>query len=68
MTVDPNSINGVVSYAYDPVGNRAQKTSTLPGMPGGLSNHNANDQLTTDTYDTNGRVPQVPAFGTWVLG
>jgi RHS repeat-associated protein len=51
---DPNSINGVVSYAYDPVGNRTQKTSTLPGMPGGLSNYNANDQLSTDTYDADG--------------
>jgi RHS repeat-associated protein len=51
---DPHSINGVVSYAYDPVGNRTQKTSTLPGMPGGLSNYNANDQLSTDTYDADG--------------
>ncbi len=34
--------------------NRTQKTSTLPGYPGGLSNHNANDELTTDTYDANG--------------
>jgi hypothetical protein len=40
--------------AYDPVGNRTQKTSTLPGMPGGLSNYNANDQLSADTYDADG--------------
>jgi hypothetical protein len=26
-----------VSYTNDPVGNRMQKTSTLPGYPGGLS-------------------------------
>jgi RHS repeat-associated protein len=51
---DPNSINGVVSYVYDSVGNRTQKTSTLPGMPGGLTNYNANDQLSTDTYDADG--------------
>jgi hypothetical protein len=25
------------SYTYDPVGNRTQKISTLPGYPGGLS-------------------------------
>jgi hypothetical protein len=43
-----------VSYVYDPVGNRTQKTSTLPGYPGGLSSYNPNDQLTTDTYDANG--------------
>jgi len=34
--------------------NRTQKTSPLAGYPGGLSNSNANDQLTTDTYAANG--------------
>jgi len=33
---DPNAMNGAVSYAYDSVGNRLQKTSTLPGFPGAL--------------------------------
>src|SRR5437899_1696667 len=42
------------AITYDPVGNRTQKTSTLPGYPGGLSNYNANDQLSTDTYDSDG--------------
>ena len=51
---DTHSMNGAVSYAYDAVGNRTQKTSALAGYPGGLSNYNANDQLTTDTYDANG--------------
>jgi RHS repeat-associated protein len=51
---DPNAVNGSISYTYDPVGNRLQKTSTLPGLPGGLSNYNANDQLATDTYDASG--------------
>jgi RHS repeat-associated protein len=51
---DPSAMNGAVSYTYDPVGNRTQKVSTLPGYPGGLSNYNANDQLATDTYDANG--------------
>jgi hypothetical protein len=51
---DPSGMNGVVSYTYDPVGNRMQKVSTLPGYPGGLSNYNANDQLATDAYDANG--------------
>ena len=36
-------------YTHDAVGNRTQKTSTIPGYPGGLSTYNANDQLTTDT-------------------
>src|SRR5437879_6403665 len=51
---DPSGMNGAVSYTYDPVGNRTQKVSTLPGFPGGLTNYNANDQLTSDTYDANG--------------
>ena len=51
---DPAAVNGAVSYTYDAVGNRTQKVSSLPGYPGGLSNYNANDQLTTDTYDANG--------------
>lgn len=51
---DPSAMNGAVSYVYDPVGNRQQKTSTLPGYPGGLMNYNANDELATDAYDANG--------------
>ena len=51
---DPNGVNGAASYVYDPVGNRTQKTSTIPDYPGGLTNYNANDQLSTDTYDANG--------------
>jgi hypothetical protein len=50
------------AFTYDPVGNRTQKTSTLPGYPGGLTNHNApfasrmvlrdaNDQLSTTSQD-----------------
>jgi hypothetical protein len=44
---------GTPTLGYDAVGNRTQKTSTLPGYPGGLLNYNANDQLATDTYDAN---------------
>jgi hypothetical protein len=53
-------VTGTVSGApgsiasYDPVGNRTQKVSTLPGFPGGLLNYNANDELATDAYDANG--------------
>jgi YD repeat-containing protein len=55
---DPNSVNGAVSYVYDPLGNRKQKTSTLPGYPGTSSAYNANDQLGSDTYDANGNTTQ----------
>jgi RHS repeat-associated protein len=51
---DPSGVNGALSYTYDPVGNRTQLTSTLAPVPGGLWNYNANDQLTTDSYDSNG--------------
>ncbi len=47
-------MNGAVSYTYDSVGNRLQKTSTLPGFPGGSSTYNANDELTADQYDADG--------------
>jgi RHS repeat-associated protein len=60
---DPNAVNGAVSYVYDPVGNRTQKVSTLAGFPGGLSNYNANDELTTDTYDAAGNTTQSQGLG-----
>jgi len=52
---DPSGINGAVNYTYDPVGNRKQMTSTLPGVVAGLFNYDANDRFTAgDTYDANG--------------
>ena len=60
---DPNNVNGSASYVYDPVGNRTQKTSTIPGFPGGLTNYNANDQLATDTYDNDGNTTASNGLG-----
>jgi len=60
---DPNNINGAVSYTYDAVGNRTQKVSTLPGYPGGLTNYNANDQISTDSYDANGNTTASNSVG-----
>ena len=60
---DPAAMNGAVSYTYDAAGNRTQKVSSLPGYPGGPSNYNANDQLTTDTYDGNGNTTMSNALG-----
>jgi len=45
---------GTVGYVYDPVGNRTSMTSTLGAVPAGLWNYDANDRLTTDTYDNDG--------------
>jgi YD repeat-containing protein len=60
---DPNNVNGAASYVYDAVGNRTQKTSTIPGFPGGLTNYNANDQLSTDTYDNDGNTTASNGLG-----
>jgi RHS repeat-associated protein len=71
---DPNAMNGAVSYVYDAVGNRTQKTllrrapsraraRTLPGYPGGLSNYNANDELASDTYDIEGNTTASQGLG-----
>jgi RHS repeat-associated protein len=51
---DPNGINGAANYTYDAVGNRKQLTSALAPVPAGLWNYNANDQITSDSYDANG--------------
>ncbi len=50
----PACVSGSVSYIYDPVGNRKQTTSTISQIPAGLFNYDANDRLSTDTYDANG--------------
>src|SRR5947207_6394152 len=34
--------HGAVNHIYDPVGNRKQMTSTLPPVPAGLWNYDAN--------------------------
>ena len=54
ITNDPHGINGAVGYGYDPVGNRLSRTSTLAGVPATTSTYNANDRLTSDSYDNNG--------------
>jgi RHS repeat-associated protein len=54
ISADPHSQNGTVSYAYDSVGNRQQMASTLPPVPAGVFFYDANDRLTTDTYDNDG--------------
>lgn len=49
-----SSQNGTVSYGYDPAGNRLSLNSTIPAIPSGLLNYDANDRLNTDQYDSNG--------------
>jgi len=52
---DPGGNNGQESYTYDAGGNRKTLNSTIPSLPGSVSyNYDANDRLTTDTYDNDG--------------
>ena len=51
---DPAGKNGTVGYGLDPVGNRSSQTSSLPGISSGSFTYDANDRLSTETYDNNG--------------
>jgi RHS repeat-associated protein len=53
-TIAGGTTNGAVVYTYDPVGNRLSRASTLPAVPPTSYAYDANDRLTTDTYDTEG--------------
>jgi RHS repeat-associated protein len=45
---------GTISYRYDAVGNRTNRTSTVSGMPNQTFAYTANDWLASDVYDANG--------------
>jgi len=51
---DPSGNNGAVDYVFDAVGNRMSRISSLPGVLSATSNYDANDRLTSDSYDANG--------------
>jgi len=55
--------NGTISYTYDPVGNRQSLTSTVPAIPSGLLNYDANDRLAPDVYDANGNTTSSGGIG-----
>ena len=46
--------NGLITYMYDPVGNRRSRTSGIAAVPSTNSTYDANDRLSSDTYDPNG--------------
>jgi len=54
VSLDPRSNNGTVTYGLDPVGNRLSEISTVPGLSPGSFTYDANDRLSTETYDNNG--------------
>jgi RHS repeat-associated protein len=51
---DPSQNNGSVSYGLDPVGNRLSENSSLPGISSGSWGYNADDEVSSETYDANG--------------
>jgi len=53
-TITGGSVNGTIGYTYDAVGNRFSRTSTVVPIPAATNVYDANDRLTSDTYDSNG--------------
>jgi RHS repeat-associated protein len=56
ISLDPNNKNGSVGYGLDPVGNRTSETSTLSGINSGSFSFNQDDELASESYDSNGNV------------
>jgi len=56
ISLAPSKNNGTVSYGLDPVGNRLSEASTLNDVPSGSWGYNADDELSSETYDQNGNV------------
>ena len=54
ITSDPGGKNGTVAYGLDPVGNRLSDTSSLSGISSGTFSYNADDEVSSETYDANG--------------
>ncbi|MGD0733384.1 MAG: DUF2341 domain-containing protein [Terracidiphilus sp.] len=51
---DPDHNNGSAGYRLDPVGNRLSLSSSLPGIESGSFGYNADDEVSSETYDSNG--------------
>jgi RHS repeat-associated protein len=56
ISLDPAHNNGSVSYGLDPVGNRLSASSSLGDIPSGTWGYNSDDEVSSESYDTNGNV------------
>jgi RHS repeat-associated protein len=56
ISSDPEKNDGSASYSLDPVGNRLSLNSTLSGISSGSFGYNADDEISSETYDANGNV------------
>ncbi len=54
ITGDPIGKNGEIAYTLDPIGNRLSRTSTVPGISAQNLTYDANDRISSDTFDDNG--------------
>jgi RHS repeat-associated protein len=62
-TITLNSQPSTLNYAYDPVGNRLTRNSTLADLLPQTFSFDANDRLNTDSYDNNGNTLFGAGFG-----
>ena len=53
-TTNNGSNNGSVSYGLDQVGNRTSANSTFSSLSPGVGTYNADDQVSSESYDANG--------------
>ena len=56
ITSDPTGKNGAAGYTLDPVGNRLFASSSIAGLAPVSGSFNADDELSSETYDQNGNV------------
>jgi RHS repeat-associated protein len=56
ISSDPSNNNGSVSYGLDPVGNRSSAASSLSPVQSGSWTYNADDEISSETYDADGNV------------
>ncbi len=50
-SISGSTINAVIGYQYDPVGNRLQRSSTVAPVPPASYAYDTNDRLGSDSYD-----------------
>ena len=53
-TIANSSNNGQITYQFDAVGNRLQRTSSVAQVSNQSSTFDANDRISSDTFDNNG--------------
>ena len=55
---DPSQNNGSATYGLDPVGNRTSVNSSFNGFNPIAGTYNADDEISSESYDANGNVTQ----------